>query len=435
MHCLRDRPCNRQLAATANTFLTTNIVLTPRDMLSLLQTPGFGGLTLRASCDVTTTDRAMPCRKPGNVNMSPRIVDDLIPVVLESDDHWWPRDLSRLALVSPAWVGPIRRRLYACPKLDSFHACTLFARTMFANPQLQALIRGIDLRPTLTQSVILTEADMTSVRFVLNLRGLQTVTLGGELAVRAERFIQMMGHTHSITSLHIDGSYVSQDNGDMACRCAASLDWDDSIAFRFARSLRTLRLTHLHLDVTPSDMPSPLRVQKLILEDVSMESGSIEDLSFGSWASLRHLSISSSSPQSVQDLALPLLECCEQLESLNYEACGVAADGELFEQDLPALSTIRDLRLFDVDINLQTLSFIARACCALVQLSVLGRAPQLNGQDWIELLQSGVLPSLCVLQTSSGHNQPPSGFRRWSEETCCQLKSACAARNISLLCV
>ncbi|EKM60923.1 uncharacterized protein PHACADRAFT_247145 [Phanerochaete carnosa HHB-10118-sp] len=402
-------------------------------MFSLLQTPNFTGLTSRASYDAAATDHASPCRSPGNVNMSPRIVDDLIPVILESDDHWWPRDLSRLALVSPAWVGPIRRRLYACPKLDSFHACTLFARTVSANLHLLPLIHGIDLRPTLTRSVVLTETDMTSVRFVLNLKGLQTVTLGGELAVRAERFIQMIGHTHSITSLHIDGSYMSQDNGDMACRCAASLDWDDSIAFRFTRSLRTLRLTHLHLDITPSDMPSPLRVRKLVLEDVSMESGSIEDLFFGSWASLRHLSISSSSPQSVQDLALPLLECCEQLESLNYEACGAAANGGLFERDLPALSTIRDLRLFDVDLNLQTLSFIAGACRALIQLSVLGRAPQLHGQDWIELLHSGVLPSLRVLQTSSGHNQPPSGFRKWSEETCCQLKSACAARNISLL--
>lgn len=370
-----------------------------------------------------------------SANKSPRIVDDLIPVILESEDHWWPRDLARLALVSPAWVGPIRRRLYACPRLDSFRACALFARTVSANPHLLTLICGVDLRPILSENAILTEADIAGLRFVLNLQGLQTVTLGGELAVRAERFIQMMGHTYSVTSLHIDGTSISQDKGDVSRRRIASLDWDDSIAFRFARSLRTLRLSHLSLDITPSDMPSPLRVRTLILEDVSVESGSIEDLLFDSWTSLRHLSISSSSPQSPEDVALPLLESCDQLESLSYEACGSVAHRELFEQDLPSLSLIRELRLFDVDLNPQTLAFISGTCRALVQLSVLGRAPQLNVQDWVELLDSGALPSLRVLQTCSGHNQPPSGFRRWPAETCRQLSTACAARNISLLCV
>ena len=378
------------------------------------------------------TDRAALAHREPSTEKSPRIVDDLIPVILESDDHWWPRDLHRLALVSPAWVGSVRRRLYACPKLHSFHACTLFTRTVSRSSHLLALIRGIDLRPVITQSPTLTEEDMASLRFVLNLQGLQTVTLGGELALRVERFIQMMCHAHSIISLHIDGSYLSRD---MTYHQAASLNWDDSIASRLVRSLRTLRLTDLHLDVTPSDIPLPLRVQSLILENVSVESGSIEDLHLESWASLRHLSISSSSPQSSESLALPLLECCEHLESLSYEACGGTAHGELFEQDLPTFPTLRELRLFDVDLNPQTLTFLTGACRHLVQLSVLGRAPQLSGQDWMDLLQSGALPSLRVLETSSGRNQPPSGFRRWPEETCHQLRSVCATRNITLLCL
>ncbi|GJE85978.1 hypothetical protein PsYK624_020580 [Phanerochaete sordida] len=282
---------------------------------------------------------------------------------------------------------------------------------------------------------MLTEADLAGLRFALNLQGLETVTLGGELAVRAERFLQMMSHAHSITSLHLDGSYISQDKGDVVCRRVASLNWDDSIAYRFARSLKTLRLTHIHLDIMPSDMPSPLRLRSLTLDDISVEAGSIEDLLYESWAPLRHLSISSSSPQSREELLLPLLECCEKLESLSYEACGVSTHGDIFEQDLPALSLIQELRLFDVDLNPQTLAVISRSCRALVKLSVLGRAPQLNVKDWIELLRSGALPSLRILQTCSGHNQPPTGFCRWSEETCHELRSACAARNIAVACV
>ena len=120
------------------------------------------------------------------------MVDDLISVILESNDHWWPRDFQRLALVSPGWLGPIRRRLYACPTLRTFTACTLFVRTVTENPHILSLVQGINLSPVIPTGALyaVTDKDMASLRLILSLKGLQNVTLGGELAIQAERFIK-----------------------------------------------------------------------------------------------------------------------------------------------------------------------------------------------------------------------------------------------------
>lgn len=389
---------------------------------------------IRLPHGVVATDHRGPPRE-STPTKPPRIVDDLIPLILESDDHWWPRDLQRLAAVSLAWVGPVRRILYAFPRLQSFHACTLLARTLSGNTHLLTLIRGLDLCPATVGDCSLTEEDMASIRFILNLKGLQSMTLGGQLAVRAERFIQMMSSTHSITSLHIDGSHITQVHEGSSSRYPASLSWDDSIAFRFARSLRTLRLTSLHLSLAEPDVPYALRVGSLILEDVVVDSGSIQDLCHESWSHLHQLSISSgiSHAHSLDQLALPLLECCEHLESLRYEAC-TGAHGELFEEGLPGFSSLRNLCLYDINVNPQTLALLAQTCRSLVQLSVLGRTVRLAAQDWAELLHSGGLPSLRSLETSSGRNIPPSGFLRWSKETCSELQSTCTARGVKLTC-
>lgn len=362
---------------------------------------------------------------------SPRIVDDLIPVILESNGHWWPKDLQRLALVSTAWVGPIRRLLYACPKLSSFHACTLFVRTVSSNPHILSLVQGLELCPV-SDGLPLTEEHMASLRFALNLKGLLSVTLGGELAVRAERFVQMMSNTHSITSLHIDGSHLNRYHclGTTTRHCP-SLSWDDSIAFRFSRSLRSLRLTQLHLSISEADIPYAIRVQNLTLDGVSIESGFVQDLLHESWTHLRHLSISSATPATAEDIAIPLLECCENLESLRYEACVGGIHGELFEEST-SLTALRKLRLYDIDVNPQTLASLSQTCGGLAQISVLGRTVRLTAQDWVQLIQSSAMPSLRVLKTSSGCPQSPSGFLRWTEESCDELRSACATRGISL---
>lgn len=367
-------------------------------------------------------------------NDKPRIVDDLIPVILESNSHWWPRDFQRLALVSTGWIGPIRRRLYASPELRTFRACTLFARTITQNPHLRCLVRGIDLRPIAPSDdrAVLTEEDMRSLRLVLNLDGVQSLTLGGELAAQAERFIYTMSNTRSLTSLHIDGSYLQQDDDSLACKQPASLEWNESIAFRFTK-LRTLRLTNLQLALGEPSMPYALRINTLIFHNVTVAFGSIQSLCNESWDSVRSLSITTRDTQASDDFVRDLLECCEKLESLRYEACCAGAHGDLFEEDLP-ITSLRKLRLFDVDINPQTLAILGQSCVNIERLSVLGRSVRLHARDWIGFVSSGALPSLKMLQTAAGCYDSASGFSRWSEDMQAQLSSSCATRSIQLCC-
>jgi hypothetical protein len=369
-------------------------------------------------------------------NGMPRIVDDLIPVILESNGHWWPRDFQRLALISTSWVGPIRRRLYACPELRSFRACTQFARTISENPHIRSLIRGIDLRPSLVpgERYALTEKDMASLRLILSLDGLESLTIGGELAVQAERFIHMTSNTRSITSLHIDGSHIQHDDDDHSidCKQPASLEWNDSTAFRFTK-LRTLRLTNLQLAVAEPSMPYAMRINNLIFHNIIVAFGSIQNLCNESWESVRNLSVTTRDPQMSDDFVRDLLECCENLESLRYEASCSGAHGDLFDDDLP-IGSLRKLRLFDVDINPQTLAILAQTCTKLERLSVLGRSVRLGAQDWIGFVRSGALPSLKELKTSAGCYAPAHGFSRWTDDVKEQLTNSCATRNIDLCC-
>ncbi|KAI0815274.1 hypothetical protein BC629DRAFT_856688 [Irpex lacteus] len=362
-----------------------------------------------------------------------RIVDDLIPVILESDGHWWPRDFQRLALVSTSWLGPIRRRLYAYPELRSFHACTLFARTLSQNQNIRALVHGVDLRPVLAhEHAALSEQDMAGLRFILNLDRLESITIGGELAVQAERFLHMMSNTHSITSLHIDGGHLHMDDESLDSKQPASLEWNDSIAFRFSK-LRTLRFTNLQLALAEPTMPYVLRINTLILNNVTLAFGSIQDLCNESWESVRYLGVTTRDRQTSDELVRDLLECCENLETLRYEASCAGAHGDLFEENMP-IGRLRKLKLFDVNINPQTLSFLGQSCSNLECLSVLGRSVRLHAQDWIRFISSGALPSLKVLKTAAGCYEPASGFLRWSDEVREQLLSSCATRSIDLCC-
>ncbi|KIP12622.1 hypothetical protein PHLGIDRAFT_32865 [Phlebiopsis gigantea 11061_1 CR5-6] len=401
-------------------------------MLHPIQASDAIGRVAGLSCSAPT---ALGCRSsslcPSHAKQ-PRIVNDLIPIILESNDHWWPKDLQRLALVSPSWVGPIRRRLYDCPKLQTFRAFTLFVNAVTANPHLLPLIQGLELRPSVEDGFAVSDQDMASLGFLLTLKGLRTVTLGGELAVHSERFIHMMTDTRTISSLHIDGSDILRRCGGMTTPHIPSLSWDDSIAFRFSRSLRSLRLTNLHLSLADSAIPYGMRVHSLTLEEVSVDAGFIDDLLHESWEHLKHLDISSSTPQTSDDMVASLLECCENLESLSYEGCGGATHGEFLEEDLPGLTALKQLRLYDIDINEQSLALVAQTCRGLTELSVLGRMLRLPAQGWVQFLKSGALPALRVLQTPPGNNQPPAGFFRWPQQTCNDLRSACDARGVCL---
>ena len=190
-------------------------------------------------------------------SQSPRFIDDLVYLILESDDHWWPRDLIRLARVSLAWLGPVQKRLYARPSIRSFRACGLLARTLTENPCLLSLLHGIDMRPSIGFDVDdrgLSTMEMASLRYILSLDGLKSLTLGGELAVQAERFLHSLVHADAVTELHIDGTHCAGYGSHLRCQKAASLEWDEIMAFKFP-NLRKLKLCNLELDILHPPMP------------------------------------------------------------------------------------------------------------------------------------------------------------------------------------
>lgn len=370
------------------------------------------------------TDLRTNCSKP-------RIVHDLIPVILECNDHWWARDFQRLALVSSGWLGPIRRRLYRCPTLRTFRACSLFARTVKENHHILSLIEGVNLSPVIPSGggFAPTEGDMAGLRFILSLKKLQTVVLGGELAVQADRFLQMMSNTRSITSLHIDGSYIQQQNG-FCCRVPASLEWGETLAYRFTK-LRRLRLTGLELSVREPSMPYSIHLDDITLEDVVVMQGSLQHLCNESWDTVRRVSVVSRAADGAGDIVRELMECCENLESVHYEDCGRRAQEAIFTPDLP-MPRLRKVYLYDVDVNPGTLAGLSAACQGIEDLAVLGRAIHVQPQEWEHLLRSGALPYLRGMHVSSGTNQPPSGYQPWAEEGRKMLEEACASRNIAL---
>ncbi|OBZ78789.1 hypothetical protein A0H81_00608 [Grifola frondosa] len=327
-----------------------------------------------------------------------RLVDDLIPVILETDDHWWPRDFQRLALVSSAWVGPVRRRLYARPILRSFRA-------------------WIELRPVvdrMTGPSLLTETEMDSLRYILALGGLQSLTLGGELAVEAERFLHALIETRTITELHIDGSPSSpSDCSPCSNQKVASLEWDEVMAFKFPKLLR-LTLTNLELTVLQPEFPYPTRLTHLLLDSVDIVSGLLQDISHASWNTLRHLSVVTKSGTDTDEHVRSMVECCINLESLHYETHNAFSHPSIFDEELSPCPSLRTLHISGFDINPQTLMTVGQLCIGIEHFSVLGRIVRLTPEDWIAFIASGALPSLQRLITPCGTNHPP--FSYWSKD-------------------
>ncbi|RDX56037.1 hypothetical protein OH76DRAFT_1370732 [Lentinus brumalis] len=359
----------------------------------------------------------------------PVLVDDLIPIIIESNDHWWPRDFQRLALISPAWLTPVRKRLYAHPSLRSFGACKLFARTLLDNPALLPYMRSLELRPVADSRRTLDEQEMQSLRFILGLEGLQEVTLGGDLAVSAERFIHFMAGTRTITTLHIDGYSFPDDHASSTVHTLPSLEWDDVVAFRFP-FLRNLTLSNVALTVYPPSMDHPGSLSHLTLNNVQLVDGTLPDLCQGSWGSLRVLEIVGKSTVELDDEVRSMLELCENLEELHYEAVDRSCRPSIFDDEPPTCEALWKLSISGFDVNPHTLDAIAQSCPKLMELAICGRIVRIPSERWAAFVKSGALPRLQYLITTAGTNIPP--FRFWSSDQHDELRDACKSRGISL---
>lgn len=357
----------------------------------------------------------------------PWLIDDLVPVILESHGHWWACDLLRLARISSAWVGPVRRRLYACPTLYTFRSCSLLARTLSENKYLLPLLKGLDIRPTFTggDHRPVTSEELKGIQFILALEGLRSITLGGELAVRAERFIHAIASPDTIEDLHIDGSLLKHSLSSFS-----SLEWNGMTAFMFP-SLRKLKLSYVELDVVYPTMPSELALTELLLDHVHIVSGFLPYL-LHEKSALQRLCVSTGDATEFDEHIKLVLQSCS-IETLLYEVERDTSSSQPVFGEEPSVSSssLRSLQLDGLQIDLGKLTSISLCYPNLEQLFISGRLAKITPNEWANFLASGALPLLRDLGVPGGTNDPP--FRRWSLTCGKQVVEASSLRNIRLV--
>jgi hypothetical protein len=357
----------------------------------------------------------------------PRIVADLVPVILEVHNYW-PRDLQRLALVSSQWLGSVRRLLYAHPRMNSFRSCNLLEQSLKNNPHLIPLVQSIDLRPWYVHGRALTAADAASIKFLLNLPSLTCVTLGGQVAVAVESFLLKMSNAHALTELNIDGHIPSWDyHCSLQMNPSPTLHWDERLAVKFP-SLRKLRLSNLELHIAePTSTPSLLRLTDLALNGVTITHGSLHHIS---WDTLGHLSIAADSADDWDEhIRFMLHRSTDNLKAFSYEVSDSRMDSGIFQDELSPLLSLRELHLRGVSVDSLTLDSLQRQCPNLEHLSIYGRIATIPCQEWISFLRSGALPYLRHL------NIPYGSLMAYSPEdgTIKELTEVCRGRGIQIL--
>ncbi|KAJ3762148.1 hypothetical protein EV360DRAFT_36294 [Lentinula raphanica] len=352
-------------------------------------------------------------------------IDDLIPEIL-AFSSWWPRDLCRLALISPSWLLYARKQLYPKPSLRSFASCIRFARTIQSSPHLCSLIKGIELCPTFEDNGprYFGAEEMRAIRMILALTGLKSVTLGGEIAVCAERFLNCLTHPHILKELTIDGSLIAH-----SLSARPSFEWDEVMANKFA-GVQKLRLLHLELDIMYTSSPYQLQLADLILESVDIISGDISWLLQNTNA-LRCLRVSGESSFDLGEQVSVVLQNYH-LESLHY-AVGTSSswDSMLFARSLAGATSLRSLYLDGVRVDSETLYAIHAQCPAMEQLYVSGRYVPLTREEWAGCIASGLFPALRKLGLPEGTFCPP--FIKWTASLEPALLNACARRGVFLL--
>jgi len=353
-----------------------------------------------------------------------RFIDDLIPVILENNDHWWPRDLCRLATVSPGWLFHIRKILYSTPNLHSFDSCSLLARTFTENEPLSALLTGINLRPMHgSKSKPLSAKDRNSLRFILSLDGLRSVTIGGYLAVRAERFLGFLGRPDMVHELHIDGSLLHD-----ALSSRPSLEWDESMMYRFP-NLQKLQLTRLELDIIPPTIPSTLALTNLVFNNVDIISGYISYI-LHTVPTLDRLCVITKTSMDFDEQVRLMLGSCA-IRVLHYEVQGEFPSGQsIFTGDTPSSSSLQSLYLKGLPLDVESLSSIQQHFQNLEELSIGGRTVHITLDEWVAFVRSGALPLLRFLGVPQGTYCPP--FLRWTASVTEPVRKASAIRNIEL---
>ncbi|KIM48016.1 hypothetical protein M413DRAFT_439711 [Hebeloma cylindrosporum] len=349
-------------------------------------------------------------------------IDDLIPLILESNDHWWPRDLVALATVSPSWLFYSRKRLYSFPTIHSFPAAKLLARTFTENAHLRALVTGVCLRPMVGEQNRRSPqaAELKGLRLLLGLEGLRRIVIGGELAVKAERFLRLIGNPDGVEDIHVDGSLLSHR---MSSR--PSLEWDEGLAFGF-QSLKKLRLTDMEVDIIAPSIDCPSTITDLVLENVHIIHGQVAHILNGV-RSINCLHVSTKdATASNGHLGLVLASC--MVKCLHYEL--QKDSGFVLDINSEGIGTLECLHLKGVYVDLGVLNSVSEACRNLRELVVSGRAVRVTGAEWAGYIRSGAFSELERLGLPWGTNRRP--FIPWPPAEVEEIREACARRRLAV---
>jgi len=273
--------------------------------------------------------------------------------------------------------------------------------------------------------------DRAALRFILSLDRLKYVTLGGELAVKAERFLRILANSQAVIEMHIDGTMPNEGHNCIRARKPASLEWDDAIAFTFP-NLRRLKLSHVELVIIYPSIPYQLHLTHLILDNVHIIGGYIHHLLNQSWASLHHLFVVAGSASEFDEHIKLMLDFCgPTLRNLHYEVRQEArSDERLFDEKTTPCPALRRLQLRGMEIDMDALDSIGQICQSVEELVISGRMVRVTPLEWVTFIHSGALPCLRRLGTPWGTNNPP--FTHWSKATVKPVEEACFVRNIEL---
>ncbi|KAF7982022.1 hypothetical protein HWV62_30270 [Athelia sp. TMB] len=359
-----------------------------------------------------------------------RFIPDLAPLILDAlpPSSWWPHDLRRLALAAPAFLAPARARLYAHPAPASFATCALLARTLAEAPHLAALVRALDLKPMRRVGEEVGARELAGVRALLALPRLEALSIGGEMAVRAERFLHWVAHPAGILSLTIDGCALTDDDGDLGpgrlrTGQPASLEWDEALAFAFT-SLETLRLAHLELDVAPPTTSTPygLRVAALTLDSTTVVGGHLLHVLHGAWPALRRLAVAG---KDTGQLAPVLAACAGTLTHIS-----LAAPADPLPL-LPHGTAVTHLALDGAPLTPADLTLLPALAPHLASLHVTGRTTGVPAEAWAAWVEEGACVELRELGLPGGTCGPPWGA--WGRVEWERVRGAAAARGVALV--
>jgi hypothetical protein len=358
----------------------------------------------------------------------PRIVFDVIPLILEASPHWSLRDLTSLARVSSIWLGPIRKLLYTTPTLGDFSSCVLFLRTLNNSPELASFLKGMILCPVIEDNRTICAAALSALRSVLSLEGLRTLTFGGELSVRAERFLHMLAFPEVAEDLRIDG-YLLRHHSTRH----PSLEWDESIGFAFP-SLKRFSLSHVELEIPYPGLPYSLSLTYIELDQVQVISGYLPHL-LQDCPSLKHVRVATSNPAEHRE-QLRLILSCYMIERLEFvveieEDSSQWAHGDWRSipfDDACGCDSLLSLLMYGVALDAEMLDGIARLFPKVEELLISGSKVGIRAEEWLQFLQSRSL--LKVLGLPPGTCAPP--VSPWCPTSTETLQAACSQRNIAL---